>query len=125
MSDREHLTSALCRINDAGVATVLDLRGSTGVIEDSLDDYRRAAVAANTTDWVGAHVGSRDHGGAHWRNDILLYAGWDQPVRELYFWWNHYRADLGALVAEVMRAEGLNAELHPDGAVVVCLGGAR
>lgn len=128
MSDYERLTAALGKVRAQDVATFLGLHGSTGVIEDNLTDFHRAAVKMNVTDWVGTHVGAYEHGGAFWDNqEVLRYRYDNSPVTEVWFSFNHHRPELAALLASALRAEGLDAQEPVDdwSGVLLRLGSAR
>lgn len=104
------------------------MHGTTGVIEDNADEYRRAAVKANLTAWVGTHVGAYEHGGAYWDDrDVLRYRYDNSPVRMLWFSFNHRMPELVGILTAVLQAEGLTVEPRErdtDG-VCVWLEGAR
>lgn len=125
MSDYERLTAALGKLRAQGIATALTLHGSTGVREDNLEDYRRAAAKMGTADGVGTHVGAYEHGGAYWDDrEVLRYRHDNSPVATLYFSFNHRRPELADLLTEALGAEGLTVQprFHQDECVVVWVG---
>lgn len=127
MSDYERLGRAFAALHEQGVATFLGLHGSTGVIEDSVNDYKRAAAKMGATDWVGAHVGAWDHNGAHWDHaDVLRYRHDNSPVGSVWFSFNHHRPELASILVDALTTEGLDASYEGGyAAVELRLGGAR
>lgn len=126
-TDRQRMTAALESLADAGIVHVLDLTGSTGVREDDLDDYLRAAARAGTNRWAGAHVGAREHDGAFWdEQGVLRYRFNNEPVPEVWWSWNHHVDWLAAEVEEVFTAAGFTLlRREATDAVHVVLGGGR
>lgn len=97
MSDtqRARLERAFETLKRNNVLPILKLTGSTGVIEDSLEDYRLLADAVGTTNWVGAHVGAAEHRGGYWdAAGRLRYRYDDSPVLEVWFAYPRGREDL-------------------------------
>ncbi|GIM88829.1 hypothetical protein [Paractinoplanes toevensis] len=126
--DRERLNLATDYLRDRGVAVVVGLHGSTGVGEDDLNAYKRAAATAGTDRWVGTHVGAVEHHGADWdQSGVLRYRHDNSPVREIWWSFNHRQPDLADLLVAALQAAGLNAEGPNDDhtAVLLRLDGAR
>jgi hypothetical protein len=128
MNDYKRLGRALARLREQNIAAVLNVHGTTGVIEDCVVDYKRAAVKMGTTDWMGTHVGAYEHGGAYWDDrNVLHYRHDNSPVRTLYFSFNHYRPELANILTDAFRDEGLQVE-HREretDCVIVHLDGGR
>ncbi len=107
-TQRQRVARAFETLTDQGITPILILTGSTGIIEENLDDYHQAAKAAGTPQsWVGSHPGSQEFGGTFWdEQGRLCFSRNPRRVPALHFSFPHEHPRLAEALMRALETAG-------------------
>lgn len=109
-TQQARLARAFETLKNQNITPILVLTGSTGVIEDDLNDYQQIARAVCAPDsWVGAHVGAAERGGANWHLGRLLFRGSGTFVEQIWFSFPRGREDIARALLDALEANAFYA----------------